>query len=69
MCGTVSEPIIRAVEDDAVDIRLELRLVGDTLTGRAIDGDGHARDFTGRLGLLAAIDAVLAGENPSPGSG
>ena len=44
----------------AVTITLELRLAGDELDGRASDGTGSDRPFSGWLGLLVAIDAMLA---------
>ena len=43
----------------AVTITLELRLAGDELDGRASDGTGGHRTFSGWLGLLVAIDAML----------
>ena len=43
----------------AVTITLELRLAGDELDGRASDGTGEDRSFSGWLGLLVAIDALL----------
>jgi hypothetical protein len=43
----------------AVTITLELRLAGDELDGRASDGTGDDRSFSGWLGLLVAIDAML----------
>jgi hypothetical protein len=43
----------------AVTITLELRLAGDELDGRATDGSDE-RPFSGWLGLLVAIDAMLA---------
>ena len=43
----------------AVTITLELRLAGDELDGRATDG-GEERPFSGWLGMLVAIDAMLA---------
>jgi hypothetical protein len=50
----------------AVTITLELRLAGDELDGRATDGTGDDRPFSGWLGLLVAIDHLLnaAPENP-----
>jgi len=41
-------------------ITLELLLAGDGLSGRALDGDGEAREFSGRLGLMHTIDELLA---------
>jgi hypothetical protein len=43
----------------AVTITLELRLAGDELDGRATDGS-EERPFSGWLGLLVAIDTMLA---------
>ena len=40
-------------------ITLELRVDGDDLVGRAV-GDGAAEEFSGRLGLMHAIDGLLA---------
>jgi hypothetical protein len=48
----------------AVVIRLELHLDGDSLTGRASDGTGAAREFVGWLGLVAAIDGLVGGTAP-----
>jgi len=42
----------------AVTITLELRLADDELDGRASDGTGEDRSFSGWLGLLVAIDAM-----------
>jgi hypothetical protein len=44
----------------AVTITLELRLAGDELDGRATDGSGDDRPFSGWLGLLVAIDHLLS---------
>jgi hypothetical protein len=43
----------------AVTITLDLRLAGDELDGRASDGNGGDRTFSGWLGLLVTIDALL----------
>jgi hypothetical protein len=56
------------VENETVVIRLELTLAGDSLAGRASDEHGTAREFDGRLGLLAAIDELVADPGPdAPG--
>lgn len=39
--------------------RLDLDQVGDSIVGRVTTTDGVVHDFAGRLGLLAALDAVL----------
>ena len=46
-------------------IRLELDLNDDSLTGRASDDTGAAREFVGWLGLVAAIDALLVADATS----
>jgi hypothetical protein len=43
----------------AVTITLELRLAGDELDGRASDENGTERPFSGWLGMLVSIDALL----------
>jgi hypothetical protein len=43
----------------AVTITLELRQAGEELDGRATDGSDD-RAFSGWLGLLVAIDALLS---------
>jgi hypothetical protein len=48
----------------AVTITLELRQAGDELDGRASDGSGDGRSFSGWLGLLVAIDALLQNAEP-----
>jgi len=42
-----------------VTITLELRQAGDELDGRASDGAGEDRTFSGWLGLLVTVDALL----------
>jgi hypothetical protein len=42
-------------------IGLDLRLNGDEVEGRATaDGHGPGREFSGWVGLLAALDALTA---------
>ena len=43
----------------SVTITLELRQAGEELAGRASDGSGPERTFSGWLGLIVAIDALL----------
>ena len=47
-------------------VRLELEAEDGFISGRAIDGDGASRDFTGWVGLTGAIDALVtdAAERP-----
>lgn len=41
-------------------IRMELSVDGGLPTGRASDDSGRVKDFTGWLGLVAAIDELLS---------
>ena len=41
-----------------VTIRLELHLTGDHVRGHASTSTGLGREFTGWVGLIAAIDAL-----------
>ena len=48
-------------------IRIELRLSGSPPAGVATGPGGAARDFTGWMGLMAAVDALAAGDgDPMP---
>jgi len=48
-----------AVKKQPLTINLSLDVEDDCLTGLASDGNGGRREFSGWLGLLAAIDALL----------
>jgi hypothetical protein len=50
----------------AVTITLDLRLAGDELDGQASDGNGNDRSFSGWLGLLVSIDALLNDAEEQP---
>lgn len=49
-----------AAESDL--IRIELRLDGPLPTGHATAVDGGTRSFTGWVGLMSAVDALVAGD-------
>jgi hypothetical protein len=53
------------VQDETVAIHLEISLAGDSMTGNARNELGVSREFDGRLGLLAAIDALIVGSTSS----
>jgi hypothetical protein len=61
MRATPAGPDAPVVDDDRIKITLELRVAGDSFTGRATDGYGFARDFSGWLGLVAALDWFVPG--------
>lgn len=57
-------PDAGAMNANPVSISLELRIQEDSFAGRATTDSGQQRDFTGWLGLLAAIEALLNAERP-----
>jgi hypothetical protein len=57
------------MDDDPVLIHLELTRAGDSLTGHARTDRGTRRPFSGRLGLLDVLDALVAEvETQRPGA-
>jgi hypothetical protein len=50
--------------EETIRVLCELQTVGDSLTGRAARHDGETREFTGWLGLLGALQALLADADP-----
>ena len=49
-----------------IEVKLELHFEGETPCGRVLEASGAAHEFTGWLGLTAAIDAAAeAGGAPS----
>jgi hypothetical protein len=46
--------------EETIRILCELQTVGDSLTGHATRHDGETHEFTGWLGLLGALQALLA---------
>jgi hypothetical protein len=68
MCrAPASSSIAATVDHPRVVIRLELHPTEDSLSGRASDGSGTAREFVGWMGLVAAIDALLPASSPALG--
>ena len=59
-------PILAAVEDRTITITLELRVAGESLTGSATEAGGAAREFSGWLGLVSALDALVPSAPPLP---
>jgi hypothetical protein len=56
-----------AVGVPAHHVRLELWLDGDSLTGRATAPGESARQFSGWIGLVAAVEALVVADH-EPGS-
>jgi hypothetical protein len=53
----------------AITLTLELDSAGETLSGSASDADGLRRDFSGWLGLISALEALIALDSPNPTTG
>jgi hypothetical protein len=51
------------MEDAPIRLQLELRFDDDALSGRLTDETGATIDIVGRIGLLAAIDALARPAN------
>jgi hypothetical protein len=59
MCRAAHWASIRTVDRQTVVIRLELHPNEESVSGRASDASGEAREFVGWMGLVAAIDALV----------
>jgi hypothetical protein len=66
MAGAGGSPMLRSVEHRNINLALELRLADDALTGRVTAADGKETDFSGWLGLVATIEALLAEPSNTP---
>lgn len=66
MAGGARGAKLTAMTTRHVTIGLDLDLEGDQLSGTATSGSGAQRAFAGWLGLIAALDALVA--DPSGGS-
>ena len=60
MAGGSAAWMLRSVEHRLINLALELRVADDALTGRVTTPDGNDTDFSGWLGLVATIEALLA---------
>ena len=57
--------MLSGMESSTTTIRLELRIEDNCLSGLAVNGIGR-REFTGWIGLLAAIDALIGADTNEP---
>jgi hypothetical protein len=60
MAGGSPAWMLRSVEHRLINLALELRVADDALTGRVTTPDGNDTEFSGWLGLVATIEALLA---------
>ena len=59
MCTGRQRSMLPGMDETTITISLELRVSEGCLTGLAIAGTGEQREFFGRLGLVATIDALV----------
>ena len=60
MCGALRETKVRAMNDTALTISLQLDTSGDTLNGQAITAQGTTKTFSSWLGMIGALDLLVA---------
>ena len=65
MAGASRRGTLPTMEARDINVTLELRSTGDSLTGCARDEHGAERRFSGWLGLVAAIDELVGDTGPS----
>jgi hypothetical protein len=53
------------VNATTIEIRLELELDGETVSGRATSNGGETREFCGWIGLIGLVDSLLDGARGS----
>lgn len=58
--------MLPAMESTKVNLNLELELADGRISGLAGENGGEKRSFSGWLGLIGAIDALLGEEAPAP---
>jgi hypothetical protein len=52
--------MLRSVDSQQITLALRLQVADDALTGRVTAPDGTDTEFSGWLGLVATIEALLA---------
>jgi hypothetical protein len=60
------------VSDQVVHIAIDVRIADEQLRGDVCDGVQPAKPFSGWLGLIAALDALIGSprqESPAPSAG
>ena len=60
MCGALKRTKVRAMNNEALTISLQLDMSGDTLNGQAITGQGTTKTFSSWLGMIGALDLLVA---------
>ena len=60
MSGGLNCPKVRAMNNDALTISLQLDMSGDTLNGHAVTAQGTTKSFSSWLGMIGALDLLVA---------
>ena len=66
MCPARTRRMLCLVSAETKHIAIDVLLDGDEISGRACDGTGQPKAFQGWLGLLAALDGLLANTDEEP---
>ena len=56
------------MEETTVDLRLQLHVEGERLHGQLVGDEDDPREFSGWLGFVSALDALIA-EATAPANG
>ena len=68
MAGAGQGWMLPFVEHRLINLTLELEVADDALTGRVTRPDGTGTEFSGWLGLVATIEALVAAPATEPGA-
>jgi hypothetical protein len=60
MCAARGQPILCDVAAQNIHLALDVVVTDDQPSGQICDGVGQPKPFSGWLGLIAALDALLA---------
>ena len=60
MSGAPRTPKVGPMNNEALTISLQLDMSGDTLNGQAITGQGTTKTFSSWLGMIGALDLLVA---------
>jgi hypothetical protein len=66
MCRARTRRMLLLVSAQTKHIAIDVLLEGDEISGRAGDGTGRPKAFQGWLGLLLALDGLLANTDEEP---
>ncbi len=64
MCGRPFARKLGSVNETTTQLTLELELDGDSISGHAIDAGGERHHFSGWIGLMGVLDALLDRARP-----